>query len=259
MADEWYYTQQGQQRGPVSTAELKQLAVTNQLLPTDLIWREGLPKWVPAGSTKELFPEPPPTAVASASVAPPPVAETAEAADAGPRPGARRRRLEDEEADYDYEERLRRRRQAPNTGLIIGLVAGGVGLLVVAVVIIILVIVLSGGATHLTLTNGQVTENGQLTSNDAFDRVRLRCYCKAYSINLTRGRIYQIDMVSGALDSYLRLENAVGQQLAQDDDSGGFLNARIVFRCPQSGNYRIICTTFGPSQTGPYTLTVRER
>src|SRR5688572_28217881 len=57
MADEWYYTEKGQQRGPVTTAELRRMAAASRLSPTDLVWKEGLPKWVPAGTTAGLFPE----------------------------------------------------------------------------------------------------------------------------------------------------------------------------------------------------------
>jgi hypothetical protein len=57
MASEWFYTQNGQQApAPVSAAELKRLATAGQLLPTDLVWREGMANWVPASSIKDLFP-----------------------------------------------------------------------------------------------------------------------------------------------------------------------------------------------------------
>jgi hypothetical protein len=65
-------------------------------------------------------------------------------------------------------------------------------------------------------------------------------------------------MVSNQIDSYLRLESAAGQQLAQDDDGGGFPNARIMFVAPRTEEYRIIATTFQPA-TGAYTLTVRQQ
>jgi hypothetical protein len=257
MADEWYYTNQGQQKGPVTTAELKQLAQTHQLLPSDLIWREGLPKWMPANSTKGLFPEAPAAAVTPAVVAPTPVAPVAAVEDE-PRPAIRRRRLDDEE-DFDEDRPRRRRSSGSNRGLVIGLIAGGVGLLVLAVVIVVLVLVLRGSSSsNLTLRNGQVTVDGELTTSDAFDAHRLQSRSKTYTIYLTGGRDYDINMRSNLIDSYLRLETSSGQILAQDDDGGGFPNARIVYHCPRSGTYRIICTTFAPA-LGPYTLSVQER
>lgn len=41
MSDRWYYTHAGQARGPVTAAQLRQLAGTGQLSPNDLIWPEG--------------------------------------------------------------------------------------------------------------------------------------------------------------------------------------------------------------------------
>ena len=54
----WYYAKNDQQLGPVSPAELKQLAATHLLLPEDLIWRDGMEAWAPAARVKGLFPEP---------------------------------------------------------------------------------------------------------------------------------------------------------------------------------------------------------
>jgi len=55
MAADWYYEIDGQQHGPVSAGQLRQLATTGELQPSHLIWKEGMPKKVPAGSAKALF------------------------------------------------------------------------------------------------------------------------------------------------------------------------------------------------------------
>jgi len=60
MADEWYFTSNGQQMGPVSGATLRDLAVQGQLKPTDLVWRDGMSAWTPASATRGLFPSQPP-------------------------------------------------------------------------------------------------------------------------------------------------------------------------------------------------------
>jgi hypothetical protein len=81
-----------------------------------------------------------------------------------------------------------------------------------------------------------------------------------YRVKLAAGTTYVIDMVTPnqpALDPYLVLTDATGKQLAEDDDSGGGLNARIVFRPEQAGTFRIVATSIN-NGTGAFTLTVRE-
>ena len=69
----WYYARNDQQFGPVSAAELKQLADTGRLSPDDLLWREGMDSWATAINLRGLFSgdataNTPPTA-ASAAIA----------------------------------------------------------------------------------------------------------------------------------------------------------------------------------------------
>ncbi len=81
-----------------------------------------------------------------------------------------------------------------------------------------------------------------------------------YRVKLAAGTTYTIDMVAPnqpALDPYLVLTDAAGKRLAEDDDSGGGLNARIVFRPEQAGTFRIVATSFN-NGTGDFTLTVRD-
>jgi hypothetical protein len=53
----WYYARNDQQFGPVGSSELKHLAQTGGLASDDLVWRDGMPAWVPASSIKGLLPE----------------------------------------------------------------------------------------------------------------------------------------------------------------------------------------------------------
>lgn len=52
---QWHYSRNGQENGPVSSSELKQLAARGQLLPTDTLQRDGLGAWIPATRVKGLF------------------------------------------------------------------------------------------------------------------------------------------------------------------------------------------------------------
>jgi hypothetical protein len=51
---QWYYSQGGQQLGPVSEAQLQQMKATGQVGPTDLVWSEGMIDWLPAGQVPQL-------------------------------------------------------------------------------------------------------------------------------------------------------------------------------------------------------------
>jgi hypothetical protein len=113
-------------------------------------------------------------------------------------------------------------------------------------------------AAELTLKNGMAKVEAKLTGMDATDAVQTRSVCKIYAIKLAKGKAYQIDMMSKDVDSFLRLEDASGKELAQDDDSGGNRNARIRFECPENGEYRIIATTY-LGGTGSFTMMVKEK
>jgi len=54
---QWYYARDDKQHGPVTAAELKQLAASGRLQAVDLIWREGMDEWTPAARLKGLFPD----------------------------------------------------------------------------------------------------------------------------------------------------------------------------------------------------------
>ncbi len=55
MDDKWYYSRGGKQAGPISASEIKQLAASGQLLPTDMLWKDGMPEWVHAARFKGLY------------------------------------------------------------------------------------------------------------------------------------------------------------------------------------------------------------
>ena len=52
---------------------------------------------------------------------------------------------------------------------------------------------------------------------------------QTFTHKMTAAKRYTIDMESSQFDSYLRLEDAKGKAIAEDDDSGGSLNARALF------------------------------
>ena len=45
----WYYSKNGTQLGPVTEQELKAKGGSGEVLATDLVWKEGMPDWLPFG------------------------------------------------------------------------------------------------------------------------------------------------------------------------------------------------------------------
>ena len=53
-APRWYYMFQGQQQGPLDLSGLLQLISTGRVQFNDMVWRDGLAQWAPAGNMPEL-------------------------------------------------------------------------------------------------------------------------------------------------------------------------------------------------------------
>jgi hypothetical protein len=54
---QWYYANGNEKVGPISSADLKQLAADGTLLPTDNVWRSDWSEWRTASSVKGLCPQ----------------------------------------------------------------------------------------------------------------------------------------------------------------------------------------------------------
>jgi hypothetical protein len=274
MADVWYYAQNGQQTGPVSSEQLQQLARSGRICDTDLVWREGLPQWIQARSVGGLF------VPHEAANAPIPFAPDDRPArreddpedrprrrprgyDEDPdddRPRRRRRAYDEdnEDEDDDYPRRRLRRRAAGGwtglpTGAKVAILVGGLVLVLLAVAVPVLVFL-----GNLGPDDGDRTFHGRLTLNDPPDRVRgvMGCRSRTHSYRMKAGTMYTIRMLSNQFDSYLRLEDPSGNNLMEDDDGDGFPNARIVFIPPRDGTYRLVATTFVPHTGGTYQVVV---
>lgn len=51
---EWFYAQGTEQRGPVDLPTLRQMLASGALSSNDLVWRDGMGNWQPAGTVPEL-------------------------------------------------------------------------------------------------------------------------------------------------------------------------------------------------------------
>ena len=55
MSDAWFYSIGTNQTGPVTWETLQELARGGQVSPQTLIWKEGMPEWMPAGTLPGMF------------------------------------------------------------------------------------------------------------------------------------------------------------------------------------------------------------
>lgn len=51
---QWYYSKNGTQLGPVAEAELMAKLASREVLPTDLVWKDGMGNWLPVSNVPEL-------------------------------------------------------------------------------------------------------------------------------------------------------------------------------------------------------------
>ena len=103
------------------------------------------------------------------------------------------------------------------------------------------------------------SKNGKLTRTDGFDRVRRTSYSQSFPVKLEKDKFYRINLRSSAFDTFLRLEDSSGKQLAFNDDDGISLNSRMYYRPTKTDTYRIIVTSFRAGSTGSFSLSVRSK
>ncbi|MFP4007562.1 MAG: pre-peptidase C-terminal domain-containing protein, partial [Spirulinaceae cyanobacterium] len=107
-------------------------------------------------------------------------------------------------------------------------------------------ITLNGNPIRGTLTRG---DNILTADNSFFD---------AYSFQGRAGMRVDIQMSGRGLDPYLILIGPDGEEIAQDDDSGGNYNARIQVVLPRDGSYLIIANSYQGGESGAYILSARS-
>ena len=74
----------------------------------------------------------------------------------------------------------------------------------------------------------------------------------------TAGQMVTLELRSAEFDTYLQLLDANNNRLAEDDDSLGDLDSRIIFRLPSTGTFQVVVNNIGDTRrAGSYTLTLR--
>jgi hypothetical protein len=84
-------------------------------------------------------------------------------------------------------------------------------------------------------------------------------FFEAKSVNVKKGRLCRIDLTSEDFDPYLRLFDGKKRLLAEDDDSGETLNARLYVIASADAAWHLEASSFLPGDQGAYELTVRSQ
>lgn len=82
--------------------------------------------------------------------------------------------------------------------------------------------------------------------------------CLVYALKLKAGEAYVIELKSKQFDAYLHVLDEKQKSLARDDDSGGNLNSRLIFRPTRDGTYVILATAYD-RRTGAFELTIQRK
>jgi len=97
-----------------------------------------------------------------------------------------------------------------------------------------------------------------LKLTDFKDPIRARP-SKVFEVRLEAGKLYNIETSNAKFDTFLRLVDSRGNELAADDDGGEGLHSLIEYRPKVTAFYRIYCTGYRTDGQGAFTLHIRQR
>ncbi len=281
MAEMWYYTTEGKQMDPVSMKELKRLVGDGTLKPTDMVWKEGMARWIRASSVKELFPDPisaldhyfsstpkaekegsssaasPTTSVTAANAGAAPASTSGKAGtpadeDDGPK---KKRKPGSADDEADTRKPPRRRAEAAgggsSAGIIIAIVCA-VGLLFLTCGggLAIIIWVAPGGPGRAEPINGQVNYNAFVGPNATDSR----------AFTFRRGVDYELTVTSQPRhpDVDLVLINAADGRTMAEDRRVGPDHKIDRFSPNQTGDFRIEVKNLHQFLRVTSTVTIRE-
>lgn len=81
-------------------------------------------------------------------------------------------------------------------------------------------------------------------------------YYDLYSFEGKEGQQLTIEMMGSEIDPYLILLSSSNREIAQDDDSGGDRNAKIVITLPENDTYKLLANSYEAGQSGDYKLRI---
>ena len=113
---------------------------------------------------------------------------------------------------------------------------------------ILFLLALCGGAA------GAQSYTGSLASGDA--QLGGGEYYDAYSISAQAGQVIEADLTADAFDTFLILIAPSGADEQNDDHEGSQRHSYLRTQAAESGEYRVIATSYAGEETGDYRLTI---
>ncbi len=104
-------------------------------------------------------------------------------------------------------------------------------------------------AGNVVLFNGSLSTTSQTMADGS--------PYEEHSIEAVAGERLDITLTSGSFDAYLMVFDG-DEKIAEDDDSGGGLDAQLYVTIPEDGTYRIVANSYGEAASGEYLITVRR-
>jgi hypothetical protein len=224
MSDLWFYSQNGQQKDPVPSTQLKHLASSGSLQPTDLVWKEGMPNWVPANQIAGLFTaaQPQPVPAGSYQKAPTPYQQPASAPVPSQAAQAPIDPFMDEPDEFGPRpNRSKKKKKGMSIGVIIGIIAG----VLVAVGLVTGVLIWAMNSPLVTGESG--SRIWSLKANEKAD----------YHFTFEKGKFVVIEVKSD-LNSDVDLAVYDGTtKIASDNHQSK--DCKVSFIAPDTKSYRI--------------------
>lgn len=114
---------------------------------------------------------------------------------------------------------------------------------------------LGGGQVAQRLSLNGAPLQGRLDSNSNILQSD-NSYYNTYTFEGRAGQQVVVEMTSRELNAYLILLSPDGDEVGQDNDSGGDRNSRLTATLPSTGIYTILANTFEPGESGSYSVRV---
>jgi len=117
-----------------------------------------------------------------------------------------------------------------------------------------LAISVTGASAAASVAAAGRNERGTLAAGDR--ELSSGEYYDSFDMSGAGGEFVVIDLRSREFDPYLILVAPSGEQFENDDHEGDATRSQVAMELPETGDYRVLVTSYKPGETGSYTLTI---